>query len=132
MKKTDPQLIIKNAFITILPAQLLAALIPYLSGIINGLVLGNFYDNSLISVIGYTMPVVYFQSAIRTLFSIGGGATAGNYMGKGDLGKVNEAFRLCVQTLIIIGAARMLSIFLFNRGIAGILTKASNMISKSM
>ena len=115
MKKTDPQLIIKNAFITILPAQLLAALIPYLSGIINGLVLGNFYDNSLISVIGYTMPVVYFQSAIRTLFSIGGGATAGNYMGKGDLGKVNEAFRLCVKTLIIIGAAMMLSIFLFNR-----------------
>ena len=132
MKKTDPQLIIKNAFITILPAQLLAALIPYLSGIINGLVLGNFYDNSLISVIGYTMPVVYFQSAIRTLFSIGGGATAGNYMGKGDLGKVNEAFRLCVKTLIIIGAAMMLSIFLFNRGIAGILTKDSNMISKSM
>jgi hypothetical protein len=73
-----------------LPAQVLAALIPFLSGIINGLVIGNFYSSNMIAVIGYTTPVVYLMSAIRTLFSIGGGAQAGNLYGaeqivKGEL-----------------------------------------------
>ena len=128
MKKTDSKLIIKEAFVTILPAQLLAALIPFLSGIINGLVLGNFYDTNMIAVIGYTTPVVYLLSSIRTLFSIGGGATAGNFMGQGNLNKVNETFRLCLRTLAIIGAFLMLGCLFLSHQIADMISENTTLL----
>lgn len=123
--------ITRDAFLAILPAQILASLIPFLSGIINGVVIGNCYSANMISVIGFTTPVTYLLSSVRTLFSIGGGATAGNYMGQGKLSKVNETFRLCITTLVMIAIILMVSILLFNHQIAGMISDDEDLIMET-
>ena len=85
----------------------------------------------MISVIGFTTPVTYLLSSVRTLFSIGGGATAGNYMGQGKLSKVNETFRLCITTLVMIAIILMVSILLFNHQIAGMISDDEDLIMET-
>lgn len=131
MNNADSRVLIRETYLSILPAQLLAALIPYLSGIINGLVIGNFYSSNMLAVIGFSTPVVYFLSAVRTLFSIGAGTTSGNFMGQGRLSKVNETYRLCVRTLVIIGLIMTLLITVFTSFAAGLLVKDSELLSET-
>lgn len=126
--KGDSKYLIREAFLTVLPAQLLAALVPFLSSIINGLVIGSFCSENAIAVIGFVAPVVYFLSAVKTLFSMGGGITAGNYMGQGWLSKVNETYCLCVKTLFLFGLALTAAGLLFTGGIVSWLTAGSGQI----
>ena len=131
MDKWDSRLLIRESFLTILPAQLLAALIPYLSGIINGVVIGNFYDENMISVIGFTTPVVYFLTAVRTLFAVGGASVAGNFMGQGRHSKVNETYRLCIKTLMLTGLVMTGLVHVFTGTIAGIIAKDGALLGET-
>lgn len=131
MNNNDSRILIRETYLSILPAQLLAALIPYLSGIINGLVIGNCYSSNMLAVIGFSTPVVYFLSAVRTLFSIGAGATSGNFMGQGRLAKVNETYRLCIRSLVMTGLVMTLLIMVFTSSAAGMLAKDSELLPET-
>lgn len=96
---------IKDAYLSILPAQVLVSLIPHLTSIINGIVVGNNFSPNTIAIIGYMFPFLTFMTAIQSLFSYGGQIVAGNLMGAGELEKVNKLYSLCIQSLFIIGAA---------------------------
>lgn len=90
-------------FLKILPAQVFISIASSLSNIVNGLVIGNNLSDSAMIAMGLVTPMLNLLTGIASIISSGGGIIVGNYMGKGDTKKVNEAYSISVINIVIIG-----------------------------
>ena len=96
--------IILQWFKRLLPAQILASATAALGSIINGLVVGNCLPAEAMVALGFVVPMTAMLGAIATVISGGGRIMCGQYMGRGELEKLNDVFSATIVLSVGVGA----------------------------
>lgn len=104
---TYSRTIISQWFKYLLPAQILSSATASLSSIINGLIVGNCLPPEALVALGFVVPMTSMLGAIAAVISGGGRILCGQYMGRGDLKKLNDIFTDSIILAVVIGAAAM-------------------------
>lgn len=91
-------------FMKLLPVQIFVVIVSSLSGIINGLVIGNNLSDTAMAALGLVNPMTAFLAGVSSIVSGGAGILCGNYMGRGDGRKVNQVFSVSIILLVIFSA----------------------------
>ena len=94
---------IAQIFWSLFPAFVIANIVPTLSGIINGLIVGNAYSEAAMSSIGFAGPVTKIIGAIAVLVSNGGGIVYGQSLGRGDSDRIHRVFTVDVYVVLVVG-----------------------------
>lgn len=115
---------IKELFLTILPAQIFSFITSSLSGIVNGIIIGNYLTNLDMIALGFTSPVVQMIAVFSTVISSGARIVCGRYIGRGEKNKINSVFSNSINLLVIIGILLTTLCFVFTREIAIIISNA--------
>ncbi|MBQ6335009.1 MAG: ATP-binding protein [Erysipelotrichaceae bacterium] len=102
---------IRELFLRLLPVQIFLAIASGLSGIVNGLIVGNLLSDTAMSALGLTNPLTNLLGALSGIISGGAGILCGKYMGRGDARKVNTVFSNAIIATVSFGV--VLSLFLF-------------------
>ena len=105
-------------FIKLLPVQILLAVASGLSGVINGLIIGNFYSVSAMSALGLVTPMIGFLSSLASIVSGGLGIVSGLFMGSGETKKLNTAFSNAIITLVCSGIVITIFVNVFANNLA--------------
>lgn len=115
---------IKELFLSILPAQIFSFVTSSLSGIVNGIIIGNYLTSLDMIALGFTSPIVQIMSVFSTVVSAGARIVCGRFIGRGDKEKVNDAFSNSINLLVIIGAILTAICFFLAKPIASIISNA--------
>lgn len=115
---------IKQTFLSILPAQIFSFVTSSLSGIVNGLVIGNYLTNLDMIALGFVSPVVQVLSVSSTVVSAGSRIICGRYIGRGEKEKINYAFTTAVNILLIVGIVLTIVGITFAGPIANVISNA--------
>jgi len=94
---------ITKLFLKLYPVQVFIVISSSLSSLINGLIIGNNFDASCMSALGFIIPVISIITAIDAIISNGAGVLCGRLMGKGEVKKLNNVFSTSISLLFIIG-----------------------------
>lgn len=94
-----------QSFWKLYPALVVAAIIPALSGLINGLIVGNAFSPVSMAAVSFSSPIVKFIEAIAVLFSSGAGIAYGRYLGRGESENLHKVFSSDIAAILIIGIA---------------------------
>lgn len=93
-----------QAFWSLFPALMVASLIPTLSGIINGLIVGNAFPPEAMAATSFVSPMGMVIAAIASTFASGAGIAYGRYLGQGQSEDIHKVFTANITVLLIIGA----------------------------
>lgn len=99
-------------FLKLLPVQILLVITSGLSSIINGLIIGNYFNANAMRALGLATPMMAFLSGLASIVSSGSTILCGKYMGTGDVKKIGEVFSSAMLFLFGIGLFLSISIFL--------------------
>ena len=102
---------ILRLYLKILPVQIFLVIASGLSGIVNGLIIGNLLDSSSMIALGLTNPWVGILSGVASIISGGAGILCGKYMGTGETEKINKAFSTSMIFAVFIGLLLSLGCF---------------------
>ncbi len=102
---------IRELFLRLLPVQIFLVIAGGLSGIINGLIVGNMLSDTAMVALGLTAPLSSLLAALASIVSGGSAILCGNYMGRGEVRKVNEVFSNAI--MVVCGAGLVLSLLIF-------------------
>ena len=94
---------IKHLYLSLLPAQIFSFVTSSLSGIVNGLVIGNYLSNLDMIALGFVSPLVQIVSVFSTIVSSGARIVCGKYIGRGDNKRINQTFTTTITVLICFG-----------------------------
>ena len=108
-------------FVKLLPVQIFLSITSGLSGIINGLIIGNFLSDSAMRALALVSPMINFFSALASIVSGGSAILCGKFMGTGDTKKINKVFSNAIITLFTTGIFLTIVIFTFATPIASLL-----------
>ena len=97
--------IVSQTFWGLFPALVAANLIPTLSGIINGLLVGNAFSPVSMAAVSFANPVNRIIRSIAAMFSSGAGISYGRYLGRGQSENLHKVYTLELSTLATIGLA---------------------------
>ena len=100
-------------FAKLLPVQIFLCIASGLSAIINGLIIGNFLNDSAMRALGLVTPMISFFSAMASIVSGGSGILCGKFMGTGETHKINRVFSNAIILLVSVGLALSGLIFVF-------------------
>ena len=114
-------LVIAEMFRALLPAQILATATSSLSGVVNGLLIGNYLPQAGMVAMGFVAPVTTLLGALSGVITGGARVLCGRAMGEGNAEKINSIFTLSVLLLTLIGAALTYVGYRFCVPLAGIL-----------
>ena len=92
-----------QAFWGMFPALVIANIIPALSNVINGLIVGNSYTEEAMSAISFATPVLKFVGAGAVLAASGANIVYGRYLGRGDSEKIHKVFTADIEIVLILG-----------------------------
>lgn len=115
---------IKQTFLAILPAQIFSFVTSSLSGIVNGLIIGNYLTNLDMIALGFVSPVVQVLSVSSTVVSAGSRIICGRYIGRGEKEKINYSFTTAVNILLVVGIILTIIGIAFASPIASIISNA--------
>ena len=110
-----------QAFWNLFPALLVASLIPTLSGLINGLIIGNSFPPEAMAATSFVSPLAMVISAIASTFASGAGIIYGRYLGRGQAEDVHKVYTASFTSLLIIGIVLTTVGELFAEPIAGMI-----------
>lgn len=109
---------ISQIFRSLFPALVIANIVPALSGIINGLIVGNAYSDAAMSAIGFAGSVTKIIGAVAILVSSGAAIVYGQSLGRGGYDKIHKVFTADIYIILVLGAALTLAGELFTPQIA--------------
>ena len=89
---------ILELYLKLMPAQFFMVIASSLSGMINGLIIGNCLSGIAMVAMTLTQPFLNIITGISSIISGGAGILCGNYMGKGDAKKVNQVYTVSMIT----------------------------------
>lgn len=115
---------IKELFLAILPAQIFSFITSSLSGIVNGLVIGNYLTNLDMVALGFASPLTQIITVCATIVSAGARIVCGKYIGRGEKEKVNKTFTSAIYLLLIIGGLLTITGLVFAKPIASIVASS--------
>ncbi len=110
-----------QAFWNLFPALLVASLIPTLSGLINGLIVGNVFPPEAMAATSFVSPLAMVISAIASTFASGAGIIYGRNLGRGQAEDVHKVYTANFTALLIIGIVLTAVGELFAEPIAGMI-----------
>lgn len=90
-------------FSKLLPVQIFLSITSGLSGIINGLIIGNFLSASAMRALGLVVPMINFLSGLASIVSGGSAIVCGKFMGTGETKKIDNVFSSAMITLVAVG-----------------------------
>ena len=90
-------------FSKLLPVQIFLSITSGLSGIINGLIIGNFLSSSAMRALGLVVPMINFLSGLASIVSGGSAILCGRFMGTGETKKIDKVFSSAMITLVAVG-----------------------------
>lgn len=123
---------ITRMFIKLWPVQFFVVIASSLSGIINGLVIGNYLSFEAMSALGLVTPVIGFLSALASIVSGGAGILCGKFMGKGDSDKVDQVFSISMIISFVCGLVLTFLIIIFAQPIALYLKADANTLQATV
>ena len=95
--------IASQTFWGLFPALVVANLIPALSGIINGLLVGNAFSPVSMAAVSFANPINKIIGAIAIMFSSGAGIAYGRYLGRGQSEDLHKVYTSDLSAIIVIG-----------------------------
>lgn len=124
--------IIKEMFIALLPAQVFSLITSCISGIINGLLMGNFLPALSLVALGFASPLVNLIGACAGIVSGGSRIVCGRLIGRGKLESIKNTYSQSLIILVSFGVLFSLFSFFFSENISFILgASGESLISTS-
>ena len=111
---------VRELFMKLLPVQIFLMLASGVSGIVNGLIVGNNLSATAMAALGLTAPLSSLLASLATIVSGGSGILCGKYMGRGEARKVNAVFSNSMLVLFSSGVVLTIVFLLFSSPIARI------------
>ena len=108
-------------YLKLLPVQIFMSIANSLSGIVNGLIVGNNLPNTAMAALGFTTPLTNLLAGVATIVSGGAGILCGKFMGRGETKKVNQAFSNAIIMILIFGAIFTAGCFIGAEPLASVL-----------
>lgn len=94
---------VTEMFLSIITVQIFVVIASSLSGLVNGLIIGNYLSQTAMAALGLVIPMTSFLAGISTIVSGGAGILCGNYMGRGDKKKINQVYSSSIIMLVVVG-----------------------------
>ena len=113
--------LIRQAFRTLLPVQILSFATPTLTSILTGILIGNYLPPDALVALGFVVPFNAFLAALATIVSSGARVICGRLIGRGELKQLDSAFTSSVAALTVLGAVITLLMLFFSAPVAGLL-----------
>ena len=95
--------IVAQLFLSLLPAQIFAALSGTLGNLINGIIIGNNLSSSSMAAVGLVGPLNAIIAALSMIVSGGTKILCSRYLGQGDIKKINESIETSINILLCLG-----------------------------
>ncbi|MBR5340431.1 MAG: ATP-binding protein [Erysipelotrichaceae bacterium] len=112
---------IMELFLKLLPVQIFMCIANGLSGIVNGLIIGNMLSKTAMAALGLTAPLTNFLGSLAQIVSGGSGILCGMYMGRGEAKKINQVFSNAMIVLLVAGSVLTCGCFVFATPLASLL-----------
>ena len=116
--------ITRKVFVSMIPVQILIALLPVVNGVVDGLIGTRLLGSDVMSVTGLFDPINCIATAILSLFSIGTGIVNGILIGKGEVKRASLCFSMIMVHLTVIGILFSAVLTLFSGPLAHMLYKS--------
>ena len=123
---------ILELYLKLMPAQFFMVIASSLSGMINGLIIGNCLSGIAMVAMTLTQPFLNIITGISSIISGGAGILCGNYMGKGDAKKVNQVYTVSMITIAVSGAILTVLCYMFAGQIAVLLQANSETMDETI
>jgi len=94
---------IKSVFLSLLSVQMFSYITSSLSGIVNGIIIGRYLSNIDMIALGFVSPIAQIVTMFSTIISVGARIVCGNYIGRGDIKKINYTFTVSILSLTVFG-----------------------------
>ena len=122
---------IMELYLKLLPVQIFMSIANSLSGIVNGLIIGNTPPTTAMIALGLTTPMTSMLAALATIVSGGAGILCGKFMGRGETKKVNDVFSNSIIMLTVSGIVMTVVGFVFASPLATLLGANAETINET-
>ena len=122
---------IMELYLKLLPVQIFMSIANSLSGIVNGLIIGNTPPTTAMIALGLTTPMTNMLAALATIVSGGAGILCGKFMGRGETKKVNDVFSNSIIMLVVSGIVMTVIGFTFASPLATLLGANAETINET-
>ncbi len=102
---------IYNLYMKLLPAQIFVVITGALSGIVNGILVGNNLSQEAMVALGFVGPLSALVTACASIVAGGSGVIVGHYMGSGETERINKTFTVSMITASFIGVLLFVACF---------------------
>lgn len=109
---------VTKLFLKLLPVQIFLSLTSGITSVVNGLIVGNYFEPNAMRTIGLIAPMSALLAGLASIVSGGSVILCGRHMGKGEIKKINEVFVNAMLTIISVGIVLTIGIFLFSNQLA--------------
>lgn len=123
--------VINEMFWQAFPALFLSTVTSTLSGVINGLITGNFFSSDSLAALGFVTPFIQILSSIGAIIAAGARVESGRALGRSESGKVNKIYTSSIVSALFFGALLTVGIFAFANPISYALGARDEVISLS-
>lgn len=96
--------LIRQAFRTLLPVQILSVATPTLTSILNGILIGNYLPPEALVALGFVVPVNALLGSLSLIISSGARVFCGRFIGRGEIKKLDYAFTASLTVIAVMGA----------------------------
>ncbi|MGN1406608.1 MAG: MATE family efflux transporter [Erysipelotrichaceae bacterium] len=107
-------------FRKLLPVQIFICMSSCLSGLVSGIIIGNFLDSQALTALGFVNPLNNIIGALSGLICTGSGILCGMAMGRGDKKQIDDIFSISLKILFITGIILTLVTNIFASDIAAL------------
>lgn len=121
--------IIAQMFKSLLPAQILSAATPTLGSIINGVVIGNYLNETALVALGLCAPMASLLGSIAMIVSGGSRILCGRHIGRNEVKDLDYVFTIALILDAIIGAILTAIALLFSNQLAGIFGASGELVA---
>ena len=105
-------------FRKLLPVQIFICMSSCLSGLVSGIIIGNFLDSQALTALGFVNPLNNIIGALSGLICTGSGILCGMAMGRCDRKQIDDIFSISLKILFVIGIMLTLITNIFASNIA--------------
>lgn len=120
MKKNKSK-VISEMYLQLFPAQYLSFVASSLSGIINGIIVGNYLSAESMVALGFVSPLLQFFTAISAVIAGGSRIICGRLLGRNENHKIKNVFSESILALLVVGTVITIALLVFAPQFASLL-----------
>ncbi len=121
MKTQEKSDLVKKMYMASLPAFILSYLAGTVGMLVDGIVVGNFYNGNILSAYGMATPIVVLIASVASVFSAGLQTICSYCIGKNEIKKTNQILAMGNIAMLLTSVILMLAIAFGSGAIASVL-----------